>query len=191
MSEERDIIVIGAAIGGLSALCKLTAGLPLEFKVTVLVAFDSCSQPVESILQILRHYSHSDVNYAHDGALVRRGRMILTPPGHFMRLNKPGLIDLEKGVGRQVDLLFESAARVYGRRVIGVILTGGSHDGTLGLAAIEAAGGVGVVQDPRDALDGTMPLSAIRGDDPDYCVALAQMPALLMQLAAGKSPATD
>lgn len=190
MNDERDIIVVGTAMGGLSALCKLIGGLPSEFKATVLVAFDSCAQPAESVLQILRHYCRVDVNYAHDGSLLRHRRVILTPPGQCMRLCKPGVIELEARSGHQVDLLFKTAAEVYGRRVIGVVLTGGSHDGTAGLSAIEAAGGVGVVQDPDEALDGAMPLSAIRGDDPDYCIGLANMPALLVQLAAGSSPKT-
>ena len=191
VNEKRDIIVVGTAMGGLSAVCKLVGGLPSNFEATLLVAFDSCSQPADSVLQILRHYSRADVNYAHDGMLIRPGRVILTPQGQCMRLSKPGVIQIEPRSGNQVDLLFETAARVYGSRVIGVVLTGGSHDGTTGLSAIEAAGGVGVVQDPDEALDGAMPLSAIYGDDPDYCVGLAEMPALLVQLAAGKTPATE
>lgn len=191
MNEERDIIVVGTAMGGLSAICKLLGGLPLDFKATVLVAFDSCLQPADSVLQILRHYSRADVEYARDGMLVPQRRVILTPQGQCMRLGKPGVLQIEPRGGHQVNVLFETAALVYGRRVIGIVLTGGSHDGTTGLSAIEAAAGVGVVQNPDEALDGAMPLNALSGDHPDYCIGLAGMPALLVQLAAGKTPATE
>jgi two-component system chemotaxis response regulator CheB len=79
--------------------------------------------------------------------------------------------------------LFESAAEVYGDRVIGVVLTGGDSDGTAGLRAIHAAGGVAVIQDPGEATDPSMPDSALRDDHPDFCVRLEDMGRLLTSLS--------
>jgi two-component system chemotaxis response regulator CheB len=191
--EPRDILVIGAALGGLTALCRIVGGLPRRFEAAVLVALDTASQPAPTVLQILGNYSPIPVEYAHDRCVVRQGRMVLSPPGVDMRISQPGITILEaRGVlsdaGPSVDRLFKSAAAVYGKRVIGVVLTGGSHDGTNGLTAIEAAGGVGVVQTPSDAVDADMPLSAIRGDHPDFCVTIDQMARLLVQLVAGNHP---
>src|SRR6202035_1731256 len=67
------------------------------------------------------------------------------------------------------DPLFRSAASIYGSRVIGIILTGGGSDGTQGLIAIEQAGGLAIVQDPGDARDPSMPMSALLHDNPDLC----------------------
>jgi two-component system chemotaxis response regulator CheB len=67
--------------------------------------------------------------------------------------------------------------------VAGVILTGLLDDGTAGLAAIKQAGGVAIVQDPRDAEEPSMPRSALRYVEIDYCVKVAEMPALLSDLA--------
>ena len=78
------------------------------------------------------------------------------------------------------DVLFRSAAEVYGPRVIGVVLTGG--DGTEGLRAIEAAGDLSVVQEPEEAADAGMPLSALRGDHPDFVVPLDGVAGLLARL---------
>jgi two-component system, chemotaxis family, protein-glutamate methylesterase/glutaminase len=80
------------------------------------------------------------------------------------------------------DPLFHSATDVYGPRVIGVVLTGGDGDGTEGLRAIKAAGGIGVVQDPKEAKAPEMPLTALVGDSPDFKVVLSEMAPLLMQL---------
>jgi two-component system chemotaxis response regulator CheB len=81
-----------------------------------------------------------------------------------------------------IDVLFRSAARAYGCRVIGVILTGYLDDGTAGLLEIKAAGGTAIVQDPDDALVPNMPESAIANIDVDYVRPLAEIPELLVSL---------
>ncbi len=191
--EPRDIIVIGAALGGLTALCKVVAGLPRGLEAAILIALDIASQPAPSVLQILGNYSQLPVGYANHGASVLGSRIVLAPLGHHMRIAQPGTIALEacgplSDARPSVDGLFETAAAVYGKRVIGVVLTGGSRDGTSGSTAIEAAGGICVVQDPDEAVDADMPLSVIRRDHPDYCVRLEQMAPLLVRLAAGELP---
>jgi two-component system chemotaxis response regulator CheB len=72
--------------------------------------------------------------------------------------------------------------------VIGVLLTGSTRDGKRGMEDIEAAGGIGIVQDPAEAIDPTMPAYALRGDHPDYCVPVDEMATLISQLVAGTTP---
>ena len=83
------------------------------------------------------------------------------------------------------DPLFCSAAAFYGRRVIGVVLTGGGSDGTEGLRKVKAAGGIGVVQDPEEAAAPEMPRSALIGGNPDFVVPLDEMADLLARLVKG------
>jgi two-component system chemotaxis response regulator CheB len=191
--QPRDVIVVGAALGGLTALCKVASGLPRGFEAVILVILDIASQPASSVLQILGNYSPLPVGYAAHGASVMGGRIVLAPLGHHMQIAQPGIIALEvcgqlSGAGPSVDGLFKTAAAVYGKRVIGVVLTGGSHDGTNGSTAIEAAGGVCVVQDPDEAVDAAMPLGVIRGDHPDYCLRLEEIAPRLVRLVAGELP---
>jgi two-component system chemotaxis response regulator CheB len=83
-----------------------------------------------------------------------------------------------------IDPLFFSAAREYGSRVIGVLLTGGGEDGAAGLTAIQHAGGFTIVQDPEEALHRWMPLSALRKDHVDLVLPLAEIAPTLLTLAS-------
>jgi two-component system chemotaxis response regulator CheB len=80
--------------------------------------------------------------------------------------------------------LFRSAALSHGPGAVGVILTGKLDDGTAGLQAIKACGGIAIVQDPADAQEPSMPLSAMRHVDVDYCVPLAEMAAVCQSVMA-------
>ena len=111
----------------------------------------------------------------------------MAPPDHHLVLHA-GRIRLTRGPRENwarpaIDPLFRSAAKEYGRRVIGVILTGLLNDGSAGLRAIRAAGGLAVVQEPADAAAPDMPWSALRHAGADYRVRLAEIPELLMRLA--------
>jgi two-component system, chemotaxis family, protein-glutamate methylesterase/glutaminase len=84
-----------------------------------------------------------------------------------------------------VDPLFLSAAEVYGRRVVGNLLSGGGADGVRGLIAIKARGGLTLVQDPEEARNPTMPARAIAEDDVDAVLRLEQMGDALASLVTG------
>jgi len=89
----------------------------------------------------------------------------------------------ENGHRPAVDVLFRSAAWIAGPRVVGVVLSGALDDGTAGLAAIRSRGGIGVVQDPNEAMHSGMPRSAIEGAAPEYVVPVSEMAGLLQRLA--------
>jgi len=86
------------------------------------------------------------------------GRHVLVLDGHAILETGPR----ENGQRPSIDVLFRSAAQAYGARAIGIVVSGTLDDGTLGLAEIAACGGRAIVQDPADADDDSMPLSAIR-----------------------------
>jgi two-component system chemotaxis response regulator CheB len=81
-----------------------------------------------------------------------------------------------------VDVVFESAAEVYGKGLIGVILTGANKDGSLGLKRIKEAGGLAIVQTPETSVAVDMPRAAIAAVNPDYVLPLDEIGPLLRKL---------
>lgn len=165
-SLRRDIIVIGASAGGLSALLELARGLPEGFPAALFVVVHTSPDNPGVLPQILRRAGPLPAVLASDNQAITTGRIYVAPPDHHLTL-KPGHVRVtrgprENGFRPAVDPLFRTAARAYGRRVIGVVLSGGLNDGTHGLARIVAHGGLGIAQDPQDALIPSMPLSAIQ-----------------------------
>jgi two-component system chemotaxis response regulator CheB len=87
-----------------------------------------------------------------------------------------------------VDVLFESAAEVYGGRLLGIILSGANEDGAAGLAAIHDAGGVTVVQSPETARAPDMARSALKLRTPDWVLPLNEIAGILRTLDTADSP---
>ncbi len=86
-----------------------------------------------------------------------------------------------------IDVLFESAADAFGEKVIGIILTGASSDGSQGLAKIKAEGGLTFVEEPASALCGTMPASAIANVEVDWILPLSKIAPCLVNLLTLKN----
>jgi two-component system chemotaxis response regulator CheB len=82
-----------------------------------------------------------------------------------------------------IDPLFRSAARAYGSRVVGVVLSGTGSDGATGLADIRKAGGTAVVQNPAEAPSPEMPETALQAVEPDHVVSSGALGSLLTTLA--------
>ena len=184
---NRKIVVAGASAGGVRALQELAAQLGPDFPAPVL-AVQHIGSHTSILPSLLVRKARMPASHAAEGEEPRAGHVHLAPPDHHMTL-KDGRIRLTRGPKENharpaIDPLFRSAAAEYGPRVIGVLLTGLLDDGTAGLQAIKAGGGMAVVQHPSDAQAPSMPASAMRFVDVDHAVPLNEMGALLRQLVA-------
>jgi two-component system chemotaxis response regulator CheB len=182
----RDIIVIGASAGGIEACTQLLKLLPADFNASVFVVVHLAPQAPSVLGKILARHSNIEVKNPVDGEEVQTGKVYVALANQHLIL-KPGVIKLsrgprENGSRPSVDVLFRTAAYSYGERVIGVVLSGALSDGTAGLLAIKAGGGVAIVQTPDEASFGGMPRNALDYVDVDFELHLKDIAAELIRL---------
>ena len=183
---RRDIIVIGASAGGIEALRSLVSQLPADFAAAIFVVLHTSPQSPGVLHDILARAGPLPAIRSRDHDAITPGCIYVASPDYHLLL-EPGIIRVTRGPKENrfrpaIDPLFRSAAQTYGPRVIGVILTGGLDDGTAGLWAIKQLGGTAIVQDPEEAFAPSMPMTAMKYVKVDYCLPLAEIAPLLVQL---------
>lgn len=183
----HDIIVAGASTGGVEALTALVGGLPADLPAAIFVVLHVPPTGSSLLPKILSRVGPLPATHANDGEPIHPGRIYVAPPDYHLLL-KRGYVRVVRGPRENhhrpaLDPLFRTAARAYGPRVIGVVLTGALDDGTAGLFAIKQCGGIAVVQDPAEAYFPSMPESALAYVDVDYRLPLAELAPLLARLA--------
>lgn len=193
MSAGRNIVVLGASAGGLSALRRIVAALPADLKAAVFVCQHLAPDRPSRLPEILGKSGALPASHPQDGEELRAGQIYVAPPDNHLLVGEKRVRVIrgpqENRYRPAIDALFRSAARAHGPRVVGVVLTGRLDDGTVGLQAIGRCGGVTIVQDPREAEHVSMPASALRHVKVDHCVPLDEIPALLLRLVA-EAPAS-
>ena len=190
--SEHRIIVIGASAGGVEAISQLICELPADLPAAVCVVLHFPASGTSVLPSILERIGSLSAAHAVDGEPIQPGRIYVAPPDRHLIVRQER-VELSIGPKENnhrpaVDVLFRSAARSHGPRVIGVVLSGTLDDGTVGLAAIRKQGGVAVVQDPEDALYPGMPRSALENVGGDHVLPVAGIGALLGRLASQPAP---
>jgi two-component system chemotaxis response regulator CheB len=181
----HDIIVIGASAGGVEALSLVLAELPRDLRAAVLVVLH-LARGRSMLPEILSRAGKLPAVHPEDGDSLEYGKVYVARPDHHL-IVEPGRVRVvhgptENGCRPAVDPLFRSAARIYGPRVIGIVLTGALDDGTAGLAAVKEAGGIAIVQDPDEAFAPSMPQSARALVPVDHVLPVREIGVLISEL---------
>ncbi len=184
---DYQAIVIGASVGGLSALQKILASVPADFALPILVVQHRLPVADDFFTFSLDESCPLVVKEADEKEAVQAGYVYLAPANYHLLVEQDRTlslsIDAKVCYSRPaIDVLFETAAEVYLSGLVGVILTGASNDGTAGLKKIKENGGLAIAQDPASAESALMPLSAIREGIVDKIFSLTEIGAFLAQL---------
>ena len=185
----RDLFVFGGSAGGLEALLEVLHRLPRDFPATIGVALHRSASGESQLVEILARNIPLPISEPSDGESVKPGHIYLAPRDFHMTIeDERWRLDRGPKVHRMrpaVDPLLISAAASRGNRVVGVLLSGGGVDGVEGLIAITGKGGLSIAQQPEQARQPSMPVSAIRADDVDAVLRLQEIATILPLLAAG------
>ena len=163
------IVVIAASTGGLAPLRQIVAALPPTFQGSVIIVWHTGGH-TSHLPTLLRRPDGLPVSFAEDNAPIKAGHVYVAPPDRHVLLQAARMI-LDAGpkihhTRPAANPLFLSAAKAYGPRVVGVVLSGQGADGASGLRAIQLAGGLAIAQHPDEAVAPAMPLSAMAADGP-------------------------
>ncbi|TGK02057.1 chemotaxis protein CheB [Leptospira selangorensis] len=181
-------IVIGVSSGGLNALGKILPSLPQNYPIPIVIVQHVSPRSdgywVESMDKVCKLF----VKEADEKESIERGTIYLAPANYHLLVEQDRTFSLstEAKVNfarPSIDVLFESAAEVYGKELIGLILTGSNSDGALGLKKIKEEGGLTIVQDPETAESSAMPAHAISTTSVDYILPLEEIQKLLIKLS--------
>lgn len=189
MSLAYDAVVVGASAGGISCLRRVLAELPMPFPLPILVVQHIHASATLDYSMVFCSPPGLKAKEAEEKESILPGWMYVAPPGYHLLVEKNHTLSLSVdplvNYSRpSIDVLFESAADAFGKRLIGIVLTGANGDGALGLKAIKDTGGLTIVQEPADAEVSAMPLFAIKAAQPQHILkaeAIGQFLATLAQ----------
>jgi two-component system chemotaxis response regulator CheB len=177
--QDFDAVVIGASAGALEALQMLLPHLRCRSMAFVIAVHLPVGTDHGLIVQ-LQGLTPLRLKLAEDAEDIEPGVVYLAPAGRHLMVDHDETFELVQAplvnyARPSIDVLFESAADTWGRRTVGVILTGSNEDGAKGLKEIGAAGGLTLVQDPASAKAPYMPAFAIRTARPAAVLSLEAM----------------
>lgn len=185
-----DAVVLGVSTGGPQALRFVLPRLPKDLPVPLLMVLHMPPGYTELYAQRLNDECELEVREAREGDEVRPGLALLAPGGrHLTVVGQAGAgvrahldarpFDLPHRPS--VDVLFRSAAEVFGRRVLGIVMTGMGDDGKAGAAAIKARGGRIFTEAESSCVVYGMPRAVVEAGLSDRSVALEDLPAAILE----------
>ena len=161
-----EIVVIGTSWGGLSAVSAIVEGLPSTFALPIVVVQHRSPDAPGLLAELLQTRTSLRVCEVEDKQPIVPGHVFIAPPNYHLLIDRGSFsltTDAPVRYSRpSIDVTFTSAADEYGRRTIGMVLTGANEDGSLGLKRIADRGGYAIVQDPATAESPVMPQAAQR-----------------------------
>lgn len=182
-----DLVLIAASAGGLTPIQQVLSALPVDFGAALVVLLHLPPHFKSRLAEILDRHTPLVVKQICDHERILPGVVYVSPPDFHTLIQPGGLMVLEESAPvhftrPSADLLFSSAATCYGKRTIGVILSGMGQDGRQGITDIKRSGGVVIAQNQDTAAFFGMPGAAIRSGKVDFILPLDLVARAITQL---------
>lgn len=160
------LIVIGGSWGGIQASLSILQDLPASFPIPVLLVLHRLKNYESDLDGIYARKIKLHVREVNEKEAIKPGFVYIAPANYHVLIERDFTFSLDvseyENFSRpSIDVSFTSAANVFGKAAMGILLSGASKDGSRGLKRIADKGGIALVQDPAEAEVATMPASAI------------------------------
>jgi two-component system chemotaxis response regulator CheB len=172
MAENYKIVVIGGSAGSFSVVRTMLESLPENFPIPIVMCLHRLKEYRNGFVESLNFASSLPVCEPLDKDPIKAGRVYLSPANYHLLIENTRTFALsteeEVNFSRPaLDITFQSAAKCYGDKMIGILLSGANRDGAEGLEYSKRRNAYTIVQDPCDAQFETMPGEAIKHFNPD------------------------
>jgi two-component system chemotaxis response regulator CheB len=189
VSRSFPVIAMAASVGGLKALSIILGGLPADFPAAIAIVMHVAPDHKSLLAEILKCRTHLQVAEAHTGDVLAPSKVFVAPPNHHLFVVKGGRLKLSSSHAEKIHFarpsaepLFASVAKVYGKKAIAIVLTGGDGDGSFGVQIIKQNGGTVIAQDRPTSENFSMPETSIKTGDVDYILPLDNIAPMLIAL---------
>lgn len=185
--NRPKLMVIGGSAGCLDIVLQLVAALPAQAPVCCVIVIHRKNDAESILADLLAAKTTLPVKEVEDKDSLQPGAIYIAPPDYHLLLEDEHNFSLDTSekvhfCRPSIDVTFQSAAGVFGPRLIGILLSGANADGAEGLQAVKEASGLTIVQDPASADMAYMPQQAIRLFKPDWVAAPDEMAAYIKSL---------
>lgn len=188
LPKDCEAIVIGGSAGSTVVIEEILSGLPTDFPVPIFVVQHVHESDDGCFAEHLDRTCKLRVIVPCDKQPIEASTVYVAPANYHMLLEREGTVALSvdrrvKWSRPSIDVLFESAARAYGKNLVAIILSGANDDGAEGMRMVKHYGGIAIVQSPESAESPVMPRAAVETSDTDYIKHPSDIAKLLKQLA--------
>ncbi len=183
-ADEFPIVGIGASAGGLDPISKLLKNLPVDTGMSFVVIQHLATGQESLLPEILSRTTKMNVLQVTDGLKVEKDHVYVITPGTTMTFKNDRLRLVPKGLAlKPINDFMISIAAERKTQAIGIVMSGTGNDGTEGLKAIKAEGGITFAQEPATAQYPDMPKNAIIAETPDFTLSPEQIAKELVRIA--------
>ncbi|MCF0069185.1 chemotaxis protein CheB [Dyadobacter sp. CY261] len=188
MNKVCELLLIGGSAGSLEVLFKLLPLLRADLPFPVALVLHRRNSADSSLSNLLASKTLNPTHEVEDKEAIVPGTIYLTPADYHLLIEHDRTFSLDYSEKvhfsrPSIDVTFESAAEVYGSKLVAILLSGANEDGTSGLVAVKQVGGTAVVQNPETAQMPFMPHNAMMHSQVDHVFDTMQMAAFINSLA--------
>ncbi len=180
-------IIIGGSAGSFPVVTEIISNLPKDYPIPIIMCLHRLKDIREGFSEALNAKSAIFVEEPYDKQKIKSNKIYLAPSNYHLQIELGNSFSLSTDVmvkhsRPSIDVLFESAAYNYGKKAIGIILSGANSDGANGIKTIKNKGGFTIVQDPDESRITTMPKAAINATEIDEVLSTSNIIKFLKQL---------
>jgi two-component system chemotaxis response regulator CheB len=171
--SDCKVVIVGGSAGSLHALMDILPEIPKIDSFALVIVLHRRGGDDSTLEGLIKIKTKIPVKMIEDKVPFLPGFLYVAPANYHLLFERNDTLALDTSEKvnysrPSIDVSFESAAEVYGKNLVGILLSGSNTDGTEGIKAIQNAGGIIVIQDPASAEMPFMPNNAILNTTPDY-----------------------